>query len=73
LITYALDKENVSAAVIGHHGIDKLEENISIVNEYATDTSVPYDWGALERKINKYVENRKPVWTLPGYHDGMMV
>ncbi|MBD3288302.1 hypothetical protein GF337_05820 [candidate division KSB1 bacterium] len=73
LISYALDKENVSAAVIGHHGIDKLEENISIVNEYATDTSVPYDWGALERRINKYVENRKPVWTLPGYHDGMMV
>ncbi|MEE4311654.1 MAG: aldo/keto reductase [candidate division KSB1 bacterium] len=73
LITYALDRENVTAAVIGHHGIDKLEKNITIVKEYALNTSVPNRWSALEKRVNQYVENRKPVWTLPGYHDGMMV
>ncbi len=73
LISYSLDKEGVTAAVIGHHGLDKLEANINIVEEYSSVSGIRKNWGALERKLEKYAETHTPVWTLPGYHDGMLV
>ena len=73
LIAYALDKKGVAGAVIGHHGLQNLEENIQIVNEYTKVTSLRKDWGALEKRMEQFADTHTPVWTLPGYHDGMMV
>ena len=73
LIPYALDKEGVTATVIGHQTIENLEENIEIVNQYVSVSTIRDDWGALERKLDKFAETHTPVWTLPGYHDGMLV
>jgi len=73
LITYSLDQDFVSAAVISHQDIDKLEENVNIVTEYSDTTGIPRDWGALEEKYELYAQNHTPVWALPGYRDGMMV
>jgi aryl-alcohol dehydrogenase-like predicted oxidoreductase len=73
LISYALDKEGVAGTVIGHYGIENLEENINIVKEYSNISSLRKDWGALEKRMEKFAETHTPVWTLPGYHDGMLV
>jgi aryl-alcohol dehydrogenase-like predicted oxidoreductase len=73
LIYYALDKEGVTATVIGHQNLENLEENIEIVNQYPSVSSIGDNWGALERKLEKFADTHTPVWTLPGYHDGMLV
>ncbi len=73
LISYALDHEGVTATVIGHQNIENLEENIEIVKDYASVSCIRDNWGALERKLEKYAKTHTPVWTLPGYHDGMLV
>jgi aryl-alcohol dehydrogenase-like predicted oxidoreductase len=73
LITYALDKKGVNCAVVGHHGIEKLEENITIVKEYAANKDIQYNWRGLEDRLEKFAQTHTPVWSLPGYHDGMLV
>ncbi len=73
LIAYALDKEGVTGAVIGHYGLQDLEENIEIVKEYTKVSCLRKDWGALEKRVELFSETHTPVWTLPGYRDGMMV
>jgi len=73
LITYSLDQDFVTAAVISHQDINKLEDNVNIVTEYSATTGIPRDWGALEKKFKHYAQTHTPVWALPGYRDGMMV
>lgn len=73
LISYALDQEGVTATVIGHQSIEYLEQNIEIVNQYSPVSSIRDGWGALEKKLDKFAETHTPVWTLPGYRDGMLV
>ncbi|MEN8192135.1 MAG: aldo/keto reductase [Bacteroidota bacterium] len=73
LIPYALDTESVASAIIGHHGVDKLEENIGIINEYEASKDKKQDYSNLEKRMNEYYANHTPVWALDGYHDGMMV
>jgi hypothetical protein len=73
LIFYALDKQGVTSAVIGHHGLPNLNENIEIVKEFSKVSCLRKDWGALEKKMEKFADTHRPVWTLPGYRDGMLV
>jgi len=73
LISYALDKNGVSSAVIGHESMQELDENIKIVTEYDTSTGIAHNWRPLEDKVELYTRNHTPVWAQPWYKDGMIV
>ena len=54
LIFYSLDKQGVTSAVIGHHGLPNLNENIEIVKEFSKVSCLRKDWGALEKKMEEF-------------------
>ncbi len=69
LIHYVLDKEGVTTAVIGHYGVEKLEENAAIVSTYKP-TRVDDGYGELEERLRPYASPRALCWARPDYVDG---
>jgi predicted aldo/keto reductase-like oxidoreductase len=68
LIHYALDRDSVSAAVIGHHGLQTLEENAKIVSRY-TPSLVNDRYGELEARARTLAGPHALSWARAGYVD----
>ncbi len=69
LMHWALDRKSVASAVIGHHGIDILEENADLVAEFKPSL-VPEDrWGYLERRMRRFAGAHTLSWARPDYKD----
>ena len=69
LMRYALDQEGVSGAVIGHTGMNILNQNIQIAQDYAAETFVPYDRFGLEMRLKPYAGPHALCWARPDYVD----
>jgi uncharacterized protein len=68
LIQYALDRDSVSAAVIGHYGIQTLEENAKIVSRY-TPSLVNDRYADLELRVRALAGPHALSWARSGYVD----
>ena len=76
LLRYALSQEGVASALVGHHGLPTLEENIEIVRSLTV--TVDPDMALAERR---HLESRLAAlagphalcWARPGYTDGTVV
>ena len=72
LLRYALSQEGVATALIGHHGMDTLQQNIEIVRAAATaDAAMARtEREGLEARLAGLAGPHALCWACPGYADG---
>jgi aryl-alcohol dehydrogenase-like predicted oxidoreductase len=69
LMQYALTQEGVASAVIGHYGMDVLEENIRLAKELGTDGNAAFDHRSLENRLAHLAGPHALCWARPEYRD----
>ena len=67
LMDWALDREGVAGAVIGHVGESILNQNAQIVMQYKP--SSVRTWGHLEQRLRPYAGPHALCWAHPNYRD----
>ena len=72
LLAYALSQAGVATAVVGHHGIEKLEENARLAKQLAGGKKVATDCKKLEQQLAHFAGPHALCWAQPDYFDGMM-
>ena len=72
LLTYALSQQGVASAVIGHVGIETLEENAKLAKEIAAADQTAFASKALENRLAHLAGPHALCWARPDYYDGMM-
>lgn len=70
LINWALDRDGIAGAVIGHVGGAVLQENADLVMKYQP-SSVKHRWTSLEKRLKGYGSPATLCWAHPHYYDGM--
>ncbi len=70
LLEYAWTQEGVASATVGHWGIEKLQENIRIAQEYIETPVAQLDRKELENRLASYAGPHALCWARPGYRDG---
>jgi predicted aldo/keto reductase-like oxidoreductase len=72
LLQYAWTEEGVATAVIGHNGIEPLEENYRLALEFGEKGKVAVlDREELERRLAPLAGPHALCWARPDYDDGM--
>lgn len=72
LLRYALSQEGVASALVAHHGMDKLRENIQIVRSLASDLEsgiAAMEHERLEARLAHLAGPHALCWACPGYVD----
>lgn len=73
LLSYALSQDGVASAVLGHVGIETMEENAKLVKEIAGEGEVvAFDCAGLERRLAHLAGPHALCWAREDYFDGMM-
>ena len=70
LLEYAWTQEGVASATVGHWGIETLQENIRIAQEYTESPVAQMDRKELENRLAPYAGPHALCWARPGYRDG---
>jgi aryl-alcohol dehydrogenase-like predicted oxidoreductase len=76
LLRYALSQEGVATALIGHHGIATMEENIRLVQALEADAApgmASLEREHLESRLAHLAGPHALCWARPGYVDGAAV
>ena len=73
LLQYAWSQPGVASSLIGHFGMETLQENIHLAKEFATTNKAEINRQALETRLANLAGAHALCWARPGYHDGMMV
>ncbi len=73
LLEYAWTQEGVASATVGHWGIETLQENIRIAQQFAEDPVVYLDREELENRLASYAGPHALCWARPDYRDGAAV
>ncbi len=73
LLEYAWTQEGVACATVGHWGIETLQENIRIAQEYDENTVAATDRERLENRLVSYAGPHALCWARQGYQDAGMV
>ena len=73
LLKYAWTQPGVASATIGHWGIETLQENIRIAQEYVDAPVATLDRDELEQRLASYAGPHALCWARPGYRDGDIV
>ena len=73
LLEYAWTQEGVASATVGHWGIETLQENIRIAQQYAEDPVVHLRRQELENRLAAYAGPHALCWARPDYRDGAVV
>jgi len=69
LMAWALDRQGVAAAVIGHTGMNVFEQNAQIVMQYNPSLVPKQKWGYLEQQLRPYAGPHALCWAHPAYKD----
>jgi aryl-alcohol dehydrogenase-like predicted oxidoreductase len=75
LVRYALSQEGVTSALIGHHGLPTMEENIRIIQGIPADPAAgmePDEGHRLESRLAAHAGPHALCWACPGYVDGVV-
>ncbi len=70
LLQYAWTQEGVATALVGHHGMAVLEENVRLAREFGSGGAVGLDRRALEQRLAHLAGPHRLSWARPGYRDG---
>ena len=73
LLEYAWTQEGVASAVVGHFGIEPLEENIKLAHEFGKSELASTDPKELESRLAKFAGPHALCWARPGYIDGGII
>ena len=73
LLKYAWTQAGVASATVGHWGIETLQENIWIAQEYVEDPVATLDRDKLEQRLASCAGPHSLSWACPGYRDGDIV
>ena len=73
LLEYAWTQPGVASATVGHWGIETLQENIRIAQEYVEDPVAGPDRDELEQRLASCAGPHALSWARPGYRDGDIV
>lgn len=75
LLRYALAQDGVAAALVGHHGMHTLEQNVEIVRSLAAMPASglrPTESRRLETRLAHLAGPHALSWARPGYVDGAL-
>ena len=73
LFEYAWTEGGVASAMVGHFGIEPLEENIKLAQEYGKNELASIDRQELETRLAKLAGPHALCWAQPGYTDGGII
>lgn len=73
LLAYAWTQPGVATAVVGHYGLQTLEENVGILREYREGKTASNSRNELENRLAHLAGPHALCWARPDYYDGMMV
>lgn len=73
LFEYAWSQEGVTSTLIGHYGMDTLEENIKLAIQYGKDNTVSVDKKGLEARLAPYAGPHSLPWAGEGYRDAGII
>jgi predicted aldo/keto reductase-like oxidoreductase len=73
LFEYAWTQEGVATALVGFYGIDILDEDIELAQNFGGEKTVSIDQKELEARLNKYAGPHALCWARPGYKDGGII
>lgn len=73
LLHYAWTQAGIATAVVGHVGMEILEENIRLAQEYAKTPQMGTNREELETRVAHLAGPHALCWARPDYYDGMMV
>jgi aryl-alcohol dehydrogenase-like predicted oxidoreductase len=73
LFEYAWTTHHVSTALVGHYGMNILEENIQIAKEYGKNNQLSLEKKELEERMAAYAGPHALCWARPGYVDGGII
>jgi aryl-alcohol dehydrogenase-like predicted oxidoreductase len=69
LMEYVWAQEGVASAVIGHYGMDILEENVQLAKQFAVSKEVAVDHSGLENRLARLAGPHALCWARPDYKD----
>ena len=73
LLDYAWTQDGVASATVGHWGMETLQENLRIAQEYDENAVTAMDREKLEHRLASYAGPHALCWARPGYRDGGML
>ena len=73
LLEYIWTENHVSSAMIGHYGMNVLEENIKLAIKNGKNNQLALDKVALENRLASYAGPHALVWARPGYEDAGII
>ena len=71
LLQYCWSQEGVATALIGHYGMEPLEENFRIVREFGTTAKVSIDRKEMEARLAHLAGPHALCYARADYNDGM--
>jgi aryl-alcohol dehydrogenase-like predicted oxidoreductase len=69
LMEYAWTQEGVASAVIGHYGMDILEENVRLAKEFGASAKAAVNHRGLEDRLAHLAGPHALCWARPEYRD----
>ena len=69
LMEYAWTLEGVASAVIGHYGMEILEENVRQAKEFGAASQAAVDHSDLENRLAHLAGPHALCWARPEYRD----
>ena len=73
LFDYSWGEDGVATSVVGHFGIDILQENIRLAGAYGKKQAVTVSREELEARLAPYAGPHALCWARPGYRDGGII
>lgn len=70
LLAYAWSQKTVSSALVGHHGLETLADNIRLAKEFDPNQLAELDKKALETRLAGLAGPHALCWANHGYRDG---
>jgi len=73
LLAYAWTQPGVACATVGHWGLEPLQDNIRIAQQYMEAHDACLDREELETRMTPFAGPHALCWARPGYRDGDVV
>lgn len=72
LLQYAWNLPGVATALVAHHGMGKLEENVKYATEFEPQNQTGMNPVELENRLARLAGPHALCWARPDYYDGLM-
>lgn len=72
LMHWALDRDGVCSAVVGHANSDVFEENVELAKQFKPSLVPKERWAELEYRLRPLAGPHALCWARPDYRDGML-